>query len=85
MTNPFDMALFLNGVLSGSQARQQRHLRQARLMQAAIQQRWRRKVIDFGLTAPFQRSGYVETMLIATASNVLVSVVGRQGKESVCV
>jgi hypothetical protein len=36
------MALFLNGVLSGSQATQQRHLRQARIMQAAIQQRWQR-------------------------------------------
>ncbi|UDU80668.1 hypothetical protein [Pseudomonas sp. HN2-3] len=42
MTKPFDMALFLSGVLSGSQATQQRHLRQARIMQAAIQQRWRR-------------------------------------------
>ncbi|HDS1680177.1 TPA: hypothetical protein QEM39_001692 [Pseudomonas putida] len=40
MTKPFDMTLFLSGVLAGSQATQRRHLRQARLMQAAIQQRW---------------------------------------------
>jgi hypothetical protein len=42
VTKPFDMALFLSGVLSDSKATQQRHLRQARLMQAAIQQRWQR-------------------------------------------
>lgn len=42
MSKPFDMALFLSGVLTGSKATQQRHLRQARLMQAAIQQRWQR-------------------------------------------
>jgi hypothetical protein len=36
------MALFLSGVLTGSKATQQRHLRQARVMQAAIQQRWQR-------------------------------------------
>ncbi|MFJ3108375.1 hypothetical protein [Pseudomonas putida] len=42
MTKPFDMGLFLSGVLTGSKATQQRHLRQARIMQAAIQQRWQR-------------------------------------------
>ncbi|QXI15022.1 hypothetical protein [Pseudomonas hamedanensis] len=42
MTKPFDMALFLSGVLTGSKVTQQRHLRQARIMQAAIQQRWQR-------------------------------------------
>lgn len=42
MTYPFDMTLFLTGVLTGSQATQQRHLRQARLMQDAIAQRWQR-------------------------------------------
>ncbi|WP_298727903.1 hypothetical protein [uncultured Pseudomonas sp.] len=42
MTKPFDMTLFLSGVLTGSKATQQRHLRQARIMQAAIQQRWQR-------------------------------------------
>nr|WP_283099826.1 hypothetical protein [Pseudomonas sp. MWU12-2037] len=36
------MALFLSGVLTGSKVTQQRHLRQARIMQAAIQQRWQR-------------------------------------------
>ncbi|GLO51065.1 MULTISPECIES: hypothetical protein [Pseudomonas] len=42
MTKPFDMALFLNGVLDGSQSTQERHLRQALLIQEAIQQRWKR-------------------------------------------
>lgn len=42
MTKSFDMALLLSDVLSGSQATQQRHLRQARFIQAAIQQRWQR-------------------------------------------
>ncbi|WP_244142439.1 hypothetical protein [Pseudomonas allokribbensis] len=42
MSRPYDMALFLSGVLTGSMATQQRHLRQARIMQAAIQQRWQR-------------------------------------------
>lgn len=42
MTKPFDMTLFLSGVLSGSQATQRRHVRQARAMQEAIQQRWHR-------------------------------------------
>lgn len=40
MTKPFDMALFLSGVLDGSQSTQERHLRQALLIQEAIQQRW---------------------------------------------
>ncbi|MGE8306050.1 MAG: hypothetical protein ACN6PW_16500 [Pseudomonas kermanshahensis] len=42
MSRPFDFALFLSGVLTGSKATQQRHLRQARIMQMAIQQRWQR-------------------------------------------
>lgn len=42
MTKPFDMALFLSGVLTGSKATQQRHLSQALIMQAAIQYRWQR-------------------------------------------
>ena len=42
MTKPFDMTLFLSGVLTGSKVTQQRHLRQARIMQATIQQRWQR-------------------------------------------
>ncbi|WP_460111795.1 hypothetical protein [Pseudomonas sp. H3_D04] len=40
MSKPFNMALFLSGVLTGSKVTQQRHLRQARIIQAAIQQRW---------------------------------------------
>lgn len=42
MSKPFDMALLLSGVLTGSKVTQQRHLRQARAMQAAIQTRWQR-------------------------------------------
>ncbi|MBF8675197.1 hypothetical protein IRZ53_10920 [Pseudomonas fulva] len=42
MTKPFDMALFLSCILTGSKATQQRHLRQARTIQSAIQQRWQR-------------------------------------------
>ncbi|MFV3014312.1 hypothetical protein ACM9HO_01015 [Pseudomonas sp. KHB2.9] len=42
MSKSFDMTLFLIGVLSGSTSTQQRQLRQARIMQAAIQQRWQR-------------------------------------------
>ncbi|MCE7765260.1 hypothetical protein GQL56_21640 [Pseudomonas putida] len=42
MTKPFDMALLLSGVRTGSKVTQQRHLRQAQIMQAAIQQRWQR-------------------------------------------
>ncbi len=42
MTKPFNMAMFLSGVLTGSEVTRQRHLRQARIMQAAIQQRWQR-------------------------------------------
>lgn len=40
MTKPFEMALFLSGVLTGSKVTQKRHLMQARVMQAAIQKRW---------------------------------------------
>lgn len=37
-----DMALFLIAVLKGAHATRQRHINQARLIQAAIQQRWQR-------------------------------------------
>lgn len=43
MKRSFDMTLFLSGVLTGSPATQRRHLRQALIMQAAIQQRWERE------------------------------------------
>jgi hypothetical protein len=39
---PFDMELFLAGVLSGSHATRQRHLRQAGLIQISIAERWGR-------------------------------------------
>lgn len=40
MSKPFDMELFLAAVLTGSYATRQRHLRQAKLIQAEISQRW---------------------------------------------
>lgn len=42
MSKPFDMELFLQGVLTGSHATRQRHIRQAKAMQAAIQKRFGR-------------------------------------------
>jgi len=42
MSKLFNMKLFLSGILSGSKAKLQRHLKQARIIQAAIQQRWQR-------------------------------------------
>ncbi|MNJ50014.1 hypothetical protein D3C77_452740 [compost metagenome] len=43
MTKAFDMEVFLAGVLTGSHATRQRHLRQARIIQAAIAERWQRE------------------------------------------
>ena len=43
MSKPFDMELFLTGVLSGSHATRQRHLRQAKVIQADIAERWQRE------------------------------------------
>ncbi|POF86739.1 hypothetical protein [Pseudomonas putida] len=43
MSKPFDMELFLAGVLTGSYATRQRHLRQAKFIQAAIAERWLRE------------------------------------------
>lgn len=43
MTKPFDMEVFLNGVLTGPHATRQRHLRQAKIIQAAIVGRWQRE------------------------------------------
>ena len=42
MSKVFDMELFLTAVLTGSYATRQRHLRQARLIQAEISERWQR-------------------------------------------
>lgn len=42
MSKPFDMELFLGGVLTGSHATRQRHLRQAKAIQTAIANRWQR-------------------------------------------
>ncbi|MEX6663655.1 hypothetical protein [Pseudomonas sp. W2-17] len=43
MSKSFDMELFLAGVLIGSQATRQRHVRQAKIIQAAIAERWHRE------------------------------------------
>ena len=43
MSKSFDMELFLAGVLIGSQATRQRHVRQAKIIQAAITERWQRE------------------------------------------
>ncbi|MHC5128820.1 hypothetical protein ACYST8_22500 [Pseudomonas inefficax] len=43
MSKPFDMELFLDGVLTGSHATRQRHVRQAKIIQAGIAERWHRK------------------------------------------
>lgn len=43
MSKPFDMELFLIGVLTGSQATRKRHLRQAKIIQAEIAKRWQRE------------------------------------------
>ncbi|MDI3372048.1 MULTISPECIES: hypothetical protein [unclassified Pseudomonas] len=40
MSLPFDMELFLAGVLTGSSATRQRHLRQAKFIYAEISERW---------------------------------------------
>ncbi|WP_367598615.1 hypothetical protein [Pseudomonas fulva] len=41
MSKSFDMGLFLAAVLSGSHATRRRHVRQARIIQAEIAERWR--------------------------------------------
>lgn len=43
MSKPFDMELFLAGMLTGSHATRQRHLRQAKIIQAGITERWQRE------------------------------------------
>lgn len=43
MSKSFDMELFLTGVLTGSRATRQRHVRQAKIIQAVIAARWQRK------------------------------------------
>ncbi|MEX5361470.1 hypothetical protein WCE03_06520 [Pseudomonas guariconensis] len=43
MSKQFDMELFLAGVLTGSHATRKRHLRQAKIIQLAIADRWQRQ------------------------------------------
>lgn len=42
MNKPFDMDLFLTGVLKGSHSSRQRHLSQAKIIQKAISNRWKK-------------------------------------------
>ncbi|WP_223526359.1 hypothetical protein [Pseudomonas sp. BF-B-26] len=42
MNKPFDMEIFLAGVLTGAHATRERHIRQAKTIQAAISERWNR-------------------------------------------
>lgn len=42
MSKPFDMELFLAGVLTGAHATRERRTRQAKTIQAAISERWSR-------------------------------------------
>lgn len=43
MSKSFDIELFLAGVLTGSHATRQRHVRQAKIIQVAIAERWQRE------------------------------------------
>lgn len=43
MSKPFDMEQFLAAVLTGSHATRQRHLRQAKIIQPEIAERWQRE------------------------------------------
>ncbi|MGY2097757.1 hypothetical protein [Pseudomonas simiae] len=43
MSKPFDMELFMTGVLTGSNATRQRHTQQAKIIQSAISERWGRE------------------------------------------
>ncbi|MFG0864095.1 hypothetical protein [Pseudomonas sp. FYR_7] len=43
MSRAFDMELFLAGVLTGSHSTRQRHVRQAKIIQAEIAKRWQRE------------------------------------------
>ncbi|MEK2611094.1 hypothetical protein WLF18_18460 [Pseudomonas shirazensis] len=43
MIMSFDMEVFMTGVLTGSHATRQRHVRQAKIIQAEIAARWQRE------------------------------------------
>ncbi|OUS81829.1 hypothetical protein [Pseudomonas putida] len=43
MSKPFDMELFLAGVLTGSHSTRRRHVRQAKIIQVEIAKRWQRE------------------------------------------
>ncbi|SFP05573.1 hypothetical protein SAMN03159304_05891 [Pseudomonas sp. NFACC24-1] len=66
MIKQFDMELFMAAVLTGSYATRKRHLRQAKIIQAAIADRWKQEAGNtlvlakeaYGLvpSAPFGRA-----------------------------
>lgn len=62
MSTAFDMELFLAAVLTGLYATRQRHLRQAKLIQAEISERWKLKhlawLLEYRLAAPCEASRY---------------------------
>ncbi|WP_090204808.1 hypothetical protein [Pseudomonas asplenii] len=85
MTRPFDMELFLSGVLTGSCATRQRHLRQAKVIQSAIAERWQcdnpwawqRKHLAWFLNHHLkQRSGATRYYYLLTA-RLLISRLGK--------
>lgn len=43
MSKQFDMELFLAGVLTGAHVTRKRHVRQAKIIQAEIAERWQRE------------------------------------------
>lgn len=42
MSKPFDMEIFMSGVLTGAHVTRERHIRQAKTIQAGISERWNR-------------------------------------------
>lgn len=48
MNKPFDIELFLVGVLTGFHATRRRHLRQAMVIQTEIAGRWQRRRLGVG-------------------------------------
>lgn len=74
MSKPFDMELFLTGVLTGSHATQQRHVRQAKIIQAEIAERWQREAQRL---ATAQRD--TTSMDISTAQSIKLAIVSTTG------
>ena len=80
MNTKFDMDIFLAGVLTGSHSTRQRHVQQAKAIQAAIAKRWqqetpwswRRKHLDWFLRHHLdQRSDHTRYYYLLTAKLVI--------------